>query len=190
MQKVYSAVNHLQGTRWQINTPVLDVFKSLWNEGQAIAELPNREDEAIPPYPFPEKQKGDTLSEEQQKVERIWKREAYEIHKRNIQKRSMRILVAQILRIAEQFKGYEAIYFPCQLDFRGRIYPIPVLLNFQGNDIPIYISIAHVTYVRSTSQSFPTTIVFPCYADANEMLFFATQKRALISLQQRITYCM
>lgn len=135
MPKVYSAVNHLQNTRWQINTLVLDVFRNLWNEGYAIAELPNREDEVIPPYPFPEKQKGDTLSEEQQKIERIWKREAYEIHKRNIQKRSVRILVAQILRIAEKFKDYEDIYFPCQLDFRGRIYPIPVLLNFQGNDI-------------------------------------------------------
>lgn len=62
-------------------------------------------------------------------------RETYETHKRNVQKRSVRILVAQILRIANQFSKYEKIWFPYQMDFRGRIYPIPVLLQPQGSDL-------------------------------------------------------
>jgi len=36
--------------------------------------------------------------------------------------------------MAEKFKSYEAIYFPHQFDFRGRMYPVPGHLNPQGPD--------------------------------------------------------
>ena len=135
MPEVYSAINHIQNTAWQINKKVLDVVEKLWEEGHAIAELPDREDEAIPPFPFLDLAEGSILTEEQLEAKKVWKREVYEIHKKNVQKRSTRILVALILRIARQFKDYEKIYFPYQMDFRGRIYPIPVLLQPQGSDL-------------------------------------------------------
>ena len=135
MPLVYEAVNHLQATAWQINTKVLDVVSALWEEGKAIAELPDREDEPLIPFPYPELGKGDPRTEEQAEVIKKWKRDTYDIHKRNVQRRSVRILVSQILRIANQFKGYESIYFPHQMDFRGRLYPIPVLLQPQGTDL-------------------------------------------------------
>ena len=135
MPIVYGGINHQQNTGFRINSKVYDVFDKLWEEGNQIAELPNREDEAIPPYPFPEKQKGDTLTEEEQKIVKLRNAEAFAIHKRNIQKRSIRSRIAAIHKIATQFKGYEIIYFPCQFDFRGRIYPIPIILNYQGSDL-------------------------------------------------------
>lgn len=135
MPIVYEAINHLQNTEWQINNRVLEVVQQLWQEGNAIAELPDREDEPLIPYPYPDKTKDDSCSEEEIEIIKKWKRETYEIHKRNVQKRSLRILVAQILRIAEQFKKYEKIWFPHQMDFRGRLYPIPVLLQPQGTDL-------------------------------------------------------
>ena len=136
MPKVYSAVNHLQQTAWQINTKVLDVVKALWDIGKAVAELPDREDEPLIPYPYPDKDtKTDSYTDEEKEVIRKWKRDTYDIHKRNVQKRSVRILVSQIMRIAEQFKGYDKIWFPYQMDFRGRVYPIPVLLQPQGSDL-------------------------------------------------------
>ena len=136
MPKVYEAVNHLQNTKWQINNKVLEVVVKLWDIGKKIAELPDREDEALIPYPYPEKDtKKDNYTEEEIEVIKKWKRETYEIHKRNIQKRSVRILVSQILRIAKQFSKYESIWFPYQMDFRGRVYPIPVLLQPQGSDL-------------------------------------------------------
>lgn len=136
MPMVYEAVNHIQATPWQINQDVLNVVNELWEIGKAVAELPDREDEALMPYPYPEKDtKTDSYTEEEIEVIKKWKRETYEIHKRNVQKRSVRILTSQILRIAEQFKNYEKIYFPYQMDFRGRLYPIPVLLQPQGSDL-------------------------------------------------------
>lgn len=134
MPYVYNAINHLQNTEWAINLKVLEVATKLWEEGKAIAELPNREDEAIPPYPYPDKPK-EKLTKKEADIVKSWKNEAYAIHKRNIQKRSVRILVSQILRIAIEFKDYERIYFPHQMDFRGRLYPIPVLLQPQGSDL-------------------------------------------------------
>lgn len=137
MPIVYDSVNHIQATGWQINNKVLEVVNALWEEGRAIAELPDREDEPLIPYPYPDRGKAseESWSEDEIEVIKKWKRETYEIHKRNVAKRSNRILVSQVLRIANQFKGYEKIYFPYQMDFRGRIYPIPVLLQPQGSDL-------------------------------------------------------
>ena len=135
MPIVYEAINHLQNTQWQINKKVLEVVQALWEEGRAVAELPDREDEPLIPYPYPDKTKEDACTSEEKEVIKKWKRDTYEIHKRNVQKRSIRILVAQILRIANQFCNYEKIWFPYQMDFRGRLYPIPVLLQPQGSDL-------------------------------------------------------
>jgi len=137
MPIVYEAINHLQNTKWQINKRVLEVVKALWEEGKAIAELPDREDEPLIPYPYPERGKASEESWSMEEIEVIkkWKRDTYEIHKRNIQKRSIRLLVAQIIRIANRFVSYETIWFPYQMDFRGRLYPIPVLLQPQGSDL-------------------------------------------------------
>ena len=135
MPIVYEAINHLQNTEWQINRRLLDTVNKLWEEGRAVAELPDREDEPLIPYPYPELNKEDAKTPEQVEVIKKWKRDTYEIHKRNVAKRSNRILVSQILRIANQFQRYDKIYFPHQMDFRGRLYPIPALLQPQGTDL-------------------------------------------------------
>lgn len=135
MPLVYEAINHLQNTQWQVNKRVLDVVKALWEEGRAVAELPDREDEPLIPFPYPDREKDTVWNEEEIEVVKKWKRDTYEIHKRNVQKRSVRLLVSNIIRIATQFEKYESIYFPYQMDFRGRLYPIPVLLQPQGSDL-------------------------------------------------------
>lgn len=135
MPIVYEAINHLQKTEWQINKRVLDVVEILWEEGKAIAELPDREDEPLIPFPYPEMSKEDAKTPEEIEIIKKWKRDTYEIHKSNIKKRSIRLLVSQIIRLANKFKEYEKIWFPFQMDFRGRLYPIPVLLQPQGSDL-------------------------------------------------------
>lgn len=136
MPIVYTAINHIQSTPWQINSKVLEVAKELWQIGRAVAELPDREDEPLIPYPFPEKNtKTDSYTEQEIEAIKKWKRDTYEIWKRTIQKRSIRLLCSQILNIATQFGSYDRIWFPYQMDFRGRLYPIPVLLQPQGSDL-------------------------------------------------------
>lgn len=135
MPMVYEAINHLQSTAWQINKDILNVVKELWEIGEAVAEIPQREDITLPPFPFPEKSKEDSYTEEEAEKVKLWKQETYSIHKKNAAMKSVRLLTANIIKIAEQFKDYEAIYYPHQMDFRGRMYPIPALLQPQGSDL-------------------------------------------------------
>lgn len=135
MPEVYDAINTLQNTAWKVNTEVLSVVRELWELNKPIAGLPDREDTALPAFPYPELDRKATRTEQQQAVIRSWKNEAVATYKQNIQIRSVRILTAQILSIAEQFSKYDKIWFPYQLDFRGRMYPIPVLFQPQGNDL-------------------------------------------------------
>jgi len=136
MPEVYSAINTLQKTPWKINTKVLEVVQQLWDIGEPLAGLPDREDVPLIPFPFPDYDKEtQELSEEDKTTITNWKRETYELHKQNIKKRSLRILTSQILNIASDFSKYEKIWFPHQMDFRGRLYPIPVLLQPQGGDL-------------------------------------------------------
>lgn len=135
MPEVYDAINILQATAWKINTKVLEVYNTLWKNCRVIGGLPDRYDKPIPTFPYKDLKKGDYRTEEQAVKIRIWKNEAVALHKANIQSRSVRLLTNQILRIANQFSQYEKIWFPYQMDFRGRLYPIPALLQPQGNDL-------------------------------------------------------
>ena len=134
MPEVYSAVNTIQATPWKVNQRVLDVVLQLWDKDLSIAGLPKRENVEPPPFPYPDLDKT-SRTEEQQRVIRIWKNEAVAAYKQNIQSRSIRLLTAQIIQLAKRFSAYENIWYPYQLDFRGRMYPIPALLQPQGNDL-------------------------------------------------------
>lgn len=37
--------------------------------------------------------------------------------------------------MAQSFKACNALYFPHNMDFRGRVYPIPPHLNHMGADL-------------------------------------------------------
>jgi DNA-directed RNA polymerase, mitochondrial len=55
-----------------------------------------------------------------------------EIHTENNRMVSKRLLYAKIIWLAEKFKEYATLFFPLQLDFRGRAYCVPAFLNYQS----------------------------------------------------------
>ncbi|MFN4278332.1 MAG: DNA-directed RNA polymerase [Ferrovibrio sp.] len=127
MPEVYGAVNALQDTAWRINTRVLDVARALWDRGATVAGLPARDVQDIPAKP------ADIETNEEARKE--WRRAAAKVYQVNAKQFSQRIQTNKIISIAEEFEKEEALYFPYQLDFRGRIYAVPLLLNPQGNDL-------------------------------------------------------
>ena len=135
MPVVYEAINHLQNTKWQINPFILGVVSSLWGGGFSVGGLPLREDIPLPPFPYPDLKKDDYRTPVQEENIKDWKRKTYEIHKTNVKTRSLRFLAETTINIAERFSKYDSIWFPYQMDFRGRMYPIPVLLQPQGTDL-------------------------------------------------------
>lgn len=121
MKVIYEALNALGETAWRINTDVYNVVKQAWEEGGGIAELPSRHD-----IPFPEvDETGKT---------REWFKQYRKVEQENYNLHSLRCDLLLKLEVAEKFKD-RVIYFPHNMDFRGRVYPIPPHLNHMGADI-------------------------------------------------------
>lgn len=128
ISRVYTALNHVQETPWQINRRVLDVVEQLLQSGGDAAGLPATEDEALPPKPWD--------IDENEEARKAWKAAAATVYSRNGSQVSNRLAVHQRVWIARKFADEPRIYFPHNLDFRGRVYPIPVTgPHPQGDDL-------------------------------------------------------
>lgn len=127
LQKVYDSVNHIQETPWQINKAVLDVMEEVWQGGSSLGGLPQRLDDPIPAKPAD--------FEYNEEAKKDWKAEAAVVYERNAARQSERLAMQQGLWVGRRFAPEEAIYFPHELDFRGRVYPIPTYgPSPQGSD--------------------------------------------------------
>jgi DNA-directed RNA polymerase, mitochondrial len=125
MPIVYEAINALQRTPWQINSQVLKVMTELWENGSTIAGLPSRLGVEMPLKPHDIETNLDS-----QKEYRI---AAAKAHMENLSLTGKRIAFNISLNIAKRYEKFRRIFFPYQLDFRGRIYAVPHL-NPQGAD--------------------------------------------------------
>ena len=125
LTKVRKAVNAVQATPWIINNQVLKVLKVVVDRGGGVAGIPYTNE---PPKPC-------VLSENPTAEEiASYKKKMIGFYKLETRRKSILLRVLSHLRTAEKFREYERIYFPCNMDFRGRIYPIPSF-NFQGDDV-------------------------------------------------------
>jgi len=125
MPLVYEALNTLQRTAWQINTPVLEVLEHLWNTGSTLGSIPPKAGREMPVKPH------DIDTNEEAKRE--WRIKAARTHMHNLSILGQRIGFNMSLSIARRYEKFRRIYMPYQLDFRGRIYAVPHL-NPQGSD--------------------------------------------------------
>ena len=124
MKEVFDAVNVMQDTGYTINKFILNVMEEAWDKDLAIGGMPRRDDLPLPNKPHDINDNAESLRE--------YKTKSVIIHTENARMTSKRILYSKILWEAKKFKNYEAIYFPLQLDFRGRAYCVPAFLNYQS----------------------------------------------------------
>jgi DNA-directed RNA polymerase, mitochondrial len=125
MPIVYESINAIQRTPWQINSKVLDVMEQLWENGSELASIPPREGLELPSKP------NDIDTNEEAKRE--WRIAAAKVHVQNLSLLGQRIAFNMALGLARRYEKFRKIFFPYQLDFRGRIYAVPHL-NPQGSD--------------------------------------------------------
>lgn len=125
MTVTHAGLNAIQNTAWKINSEVLDVMQDVWERGAEIA-MPNRVDLLLPPKPH------DIASNAS--ARKAWSLEARRVHEANSTTRGKRINIGMMIAAAQEMRNDPAIYFPHQLDFRGRAYALPVGLNPQGSD--------------------------------------------------------
>lgn len=125
--KIYASVNLIQSTPWQVDVEVYDLIRSCWKDGARIDGLPSASDEIVPAKP----EDIDTNTESR----RQWRKAAAKVHFHNESLESQRIQLLKTLFVAEKMKTHERIWFPFQLDFRGRGYPLPLYLHPQGASV-------------------------------------------------------
>lgn len=123
---VYSALNRIQETPWCINVRVLEVMKALMNRGGDMAGLPPSSMEPLPPKPHDIDHNTAALKE--------WKKDATKTHDRNAENAIKRAELFRLLNVVEKVQEEAAIWFPHNLDFRGRVYPVTNYLHPQGDD--------------------------------------------------------
>lgn len=137
MPEVYAAINAIQSTPWRINKPVLAVMREAETRGMVLPGMAEPNDLEIPERPahIPEDVALKELPEDQQKQIKTWAASKKATIERNIANTGRRFAVKQVLHIAGKVENEAEIYFPHTLDFRGRIYPGPPVVNPQGDDM-------------------------------------------------------
>lgn len=124
LSNVLNAVNTIQKTPWKINSNVLRVVEHLVEQGGNIAGLPQME-------PF---SKLPTLENPTPEELKRHKKAAKLLYEKEASRRGKALRVHINLRTAQRFEQYDKIYFPHNIDFRGRIYPIPSF-SPQGDEL-------------------------------------------------------
>lgn len=144
LSTVFDGLNALGRVPWKINERILGIAQQCWENGIALGDIPTQADHEIPDEPqrperpyFPA-EPGTQAFEEYRERYHAYK-EAFYKRRRLIQKnmdlRSMRCSTILKLDQAEKFKDFDQIYFPFNIDFRGRAYPVPPHLSNVGSDL-------------------------------------------------------
>ncbi|KAJ2615523.1 DNA-directed RNA polymerase [Coemansia sp. RSA 1365] len=114
-------------TRWAINHTVFAAVKRAWNSGHAVAEIP------ASVYNAPEPQKPEDFETSKQAKFKYYA-EMREWRNAHANQHSQRCDCNYKIEIAQAFLNH-TMFFPHNIDFRGRAYPIPPHFNHLGNDM-------------------------------------------------------
>lgn len=141
---ICEALNFIGSQPWRINDRVLKVQKHYLSKGGGVAGIPPTENPKL--RPMPPGRKTDYVHEVQEFFKHRdragltlsagaeWLLEARRHYRSIVNLSGERELMYGRLGWAERFSGRK-IYFPHKCDFRGRFYPVPPLLNHQGEDL-------------------------------------------------------
>ena len=127
MPEVYKAVNLAQNTPWKVNKKVLAVVNQVtkWQHCP-VSDVPAQEREELP-------QRPDDMDTNPESL-KAWKKAAAAVYRKDKARVSRRLSLEFMLAQANKFANHKAIWFPQNLDWRGRVYAVP-MFNPQGNDM-------------------------------------------------------
>lgn len=123
ISSICTVLDTLSSVKWKINQRILEIIEYVWSIGGGLGEIPKR---------FNERQITPELIKESPFREKL---KLLKEHQKNRETHALRCEFLLRLSIAQSFKNVEQIYFPHNMDFRGRVYPIPPHLNHMGSDV-------------------------------------------------------
>lgn len=138
---VFDALNQLGSTPWVINEPMLDTLKDVFGrsgskDSEALLEkldIPMRHDTFDIPDFVREFGKIKKEEVDVDKFREYAKRKAGAIKARN-ESNSLWCWMQYRVVLADHFRG-RTLFFPHNMDFRGRVYPLSPYLSHMGDDV-------------------------------------------------------
>lgn len=125
MDQIFSGLDVLARTPWRISRAVFEVMLAAWNSGEPLGKLaPDNPEVIYPPEP--------PLSEGVM-ARRKWLKAMKRIEDYKCGLKSQRCFQNFQLEIARSYLN-ETLYFPHNVDFRGRAYPMVPFFNHMGAD--------------------------------------------------------
>lgn len=141
---VFDGLNALGRVPWRINQRVLTIAQRCWDNNIPLGDIPSKDDNPLPEEPLhpkrqeqfwePETPGYESYVEEYRLYRESWNK-FRRVKQRNMDLRSLRCSAMLKLDQAEKFKEFEEIFFPYNMDFRGRAYPVPPHLSNVGSDL-------------------------------------------------------
>ncbi|XP_020699293.2 DNA-directed RNA polymerase 3, chloroplastic isoform X1 [Dendrobium catenatum] len=125
LNKVFEALDTLGSTKWRVNRRILEVVETIWSEGGGVAGLVDREDIPIQEKPG---------LEDSMEIKK-WRWNARKAKKANNEMHAQRCDTELKLSVARKMQDEEGFYYPHNLDFRGRAYPMHSHLNHLSSDL-------------------------------------------------------
>ncbi|MCL7036588.1 hypothetical protein MKW94_005308 [Papaver nudicaule] len=125
IEQVFEALNTLGNTKWRVNKKLLTIVDSVWASGGKYAGLVDRADVSLP-------EKPETVDEAEL---RDWRWKIRNAKKENNERHAHRCSLELKLSVAHKMRNEDGFYYPHNLDFRGRAYPMHPYLNHLGSDL-------------------------------------------------------
>ena len=134
MPYVYKCINKIQETAWKLDLEAYEVLKWAFESNQEIGKLPSSDKEKLMTYPLANGAKPTTP--DQKEVVHKWHTINSRIKSDNQSRDSKRLIVKSVFRITEWLieNEVDTVWFPYNIDYRGRVYPIVPTFNPQGID--------------------------------------------------------
>lgn len=120
MRHVLEAVNHIQNVPWATNKAVLEVLEWAWEQGINIPGLPHSTLVPLPERLPQEVYAG--MSDFEKKGVRL---NISSIREKNRGIVADKAVMIRDLETAKELHRYDRFWLPHNLDFRGRVYPVP-----------------------------------------------------------------
>jgi DNA-directed RNA polymerase len=122
LRPALEALNTIQATPWRINQRMLEIIERCHEEGIEVDGLPRGT-----LLVMPKRIEGDT--EEARKVRRT----RAEVRRRNVTIQGQLVTFRGDIQTAREMIKYDQFWLPHNMDFRGRVYPVPYF-NQQRSD--------------------------------------------------------
>uniref|UniRef100_A0A0D9WSQ2 DNA-directed RNA polymerase n=1 Tax=Leersia perrieri TaxID=77586 RepID=A0A0D9WSQ2_9ORYZ len=124
-KQLRKALDTLGSTKWRVNRRVHDAVETIWSRGGGIAGLVDKGN-----IPLPERPESDDPDEIQK-----WKWSLKKAKKTNRELHAERCDTELKLSVARKMREEDGFYYPHNIDFRGRAYPMHPHLSHLGSDL-------------------------------------------------------